>query len=172
MCVSPQCSAQCGLGQQMRTVQCLSYTGQPSSDCPEALRPPNMQQCESKCGATPIANGDGEYRNVCKHTGTHTQTHHTGTHTNTHRTLTTIQPSLYQSSISAPFSRWDDTALTERIHLPSEVELSAGQSSLDPPSSPCYDRCVLGCIETGPAHTSIELNGTGRESRVCGDANG
>uniref|UniRef100_A0A8C7DLT8 ADAM metallopeptidase with thrombospondin type 1 motif 6 n=1 Tax=Oncorhynchus kisutch TaxID=8019 RepID=A0A8C7DLT8_ONCKI len=53
-----QCSAQCGLGQQMRTVQCLSYTGQPSSDCPKALRPPNMQQCESKCGATPIANGD------------------------------------------------------------------------------------------------------------------
>uniref|UniRef100_A0A8K9WV98 ADAM metallopeptidase with thrombospondin type 1 motif, 6 n=1 Tax=Oncorhynchus mykiss TaxID=8022 RepID=A0A8K9WV98_ONCMY len=53
-----QCSAQCGLGQQMRTVQCLSYTGQPSSDCPEGLRPTAMQQCESKCDAMPIANGD------------------------------------------------------------------------------------------------------------------
>ncbi|XP_008323759.1 A disintegrin and metalloproteinase with thrombospondin motifs 6 [Cynoglossus semilaevis] len=53
-----QCSAQCGLGQQMRTVQCLSYTGQPSHECPESLRPSTMQQCESKCDATPIANGD------------------------------------------------------------------------------------------------------------------
>ncbi|CAL8278107.1 unnamed protein product [Merluccius merluccius] len=54
-----QCSAQCGLGQQMRTVQCLSYTGQPSSDCSDSLRPTTMQQCESKCdSATPISNGD------------------------------------------------------------------------------------------------------------------
>ncbi|XP_055010162.1 A disintegrin and metalloproteinase with thrombospondin motifs 6 [Boleophthalmus pectinirostris] len=53
-----QCSAHCGLGQQMRTVQCLSYTGQPSSDCAESLRPAIMQQCESKCDATPIATGD------------------------------------------------------------------------------------------------------------------
>ncbi|XP_019747909.1 A disintegrin and metalloproteinase with thrombospondin motifs 6 isoform X4 [Hippocampus comes] len=53
-----QCSAQCGLGQQMRTVQCLSYTGQPSSECADALRPTTMQQCESKCDATPISNGD------------------------------------------------------------------------------------------------------------------
>ncbi|XP_072570963.1 A disintegrin and metalloproteinase with thrombospondin motifs 6 isoform X4 [Paramormyrops kingsleyae] len=60
-----QCSAQCGLGQQMRTVQCLSYTGQPSSECPESLRPPAMQQCESKCDATPISNGD-ECRDVNK----------------------------------------------------------------------------------------------------------
>ncbi|XP_062068074.1 A disintegrin and metalloproteinase with thrombospondin motifs 6 isoform X5 [Lepus europaeus] len=51
-----QCSAQCGLGQQMRTVQCLSYTGQASSDCPETSRPPSMQQCESKCDSTPISN--------------------------------------------------------------------------------------------------------------------
>uniref|UniRef100_A0A3B3R068 ADAM metallopeptidase with thrombospondin type 1 motif 6 n=1 Tax=Paramormyrops kingsleyae TaxID=1676925 RepID=A0A3B3R068_9TELE len=58
-----QCSAQCGLGQQMRTVQCLSYTGQPSSECPESLRPPAMQQCESKCDATPISN---ECRDVNK----------------------------------------------------------------------------------------------------------
>ncbi|XP_067289939.1 A disintegrin and metalloproteinase with thrombospondin motifs 6 isoform X2 [Pseudorasbora parva] len=53
-----QCSAHCGLGQQMRTVQCLSYTGQPSSDCTDSLRPNTMQQCESKCDATPISNGD------------------------------------------------------------------------------------------------------------------
>ncbi|XP_037341407.2 A disintegrin and metalloproteinase with thrombospondin motifs 6 [Pungitius pungitius] len=53
-----QCSAQCGLGQQMRTVACLSYTGQPSADCAESLRPATMQQCESKCDATPVSNGD------------------------------------------------------------------------------------------------------------------
>ncbi|KAI7793269.1 A disintegrin and metalloproteinase with thrombospondin motifs 6 [Triplophysa rosa] len=53
-----QCSAQCGLGQQMRTVQCVSYTGQLSNECPESLRPNTMQQCESKCDATPISNGD------------------------------------------------------------------------------------------------------------------
>ncbi|MGH0178490.1 UNVERIFIED_CONTAM: hypothetical protein FKN15_005651 [Acipenser sinensis] len=51
-----QCSAQCGLGQQMRTVQCLSYTSQLSNDCPDSLRPPTMQQCDSKCDATPIVN--------------------------------------------------------------------------------------------------------------------
>uniref|UniRef100_A0A8C3LX66 ADAM metallopeptidase with thrombospondin type 1 motif 6 n=1 Tax=Chrysolophus pictus TaxID=9089 RepID=A0A8C3LX66_CHRPC len=51
-----QCSAQCGLGQQMRTVQCLSYTGQASSECSETHRPPSMQQCESKCDSTPISN--------------------------------------------------------------------------------------------------------------------
>ncbi|XP_016097807.1 A disintegrin and metalloproteinase with thrombospondin motifs 6-like [Sinocyclocheilus grahami] len=52
------CSAQCGLGQQMRMVQCLSYTGQPSTECPESLRPNIMQQCESKCDAIPISGGD------------------------------------------------------------------------------------------------------------------
>lgn len=59
-CFLLQCSAQCGLGQQMRTVQCLSYTGQPSNDCAESLRPTTMQQCESKCDATPISSGDGK----------------------------------------------------------------------------------------------------------------
>uniref|UniRef100_A0A8C1QNC2 ADAM metallopeptidase with thrombospondin type 1 motif, 6 n=1 Tax=Cyprinus carpio TaxID=7962 RepID=A0A8C1QNC2_CYPCA len=58
-----QCSAQCGLGQQTRTVQCLSYTGQPSTECPESLRPNTMQQCESKCDATPIS---GECKDVNK----------------------------------------------------------------------------------------------------------
>lgn len=46
----------------MRTVQCLSYAGQPSNDCAETLRPSMIQPCESKCDATPIANGDGEYQ--------------------------------------------------------------------------------------------------------------
>ncbi|KAK7808915.1 hypothetical protein U0070_005322 [Myodes glareolus] len=55
-----QCSAQCGLGQQMRSVQCLSYTGQASVDCPETARPPSMQQCESKCDSTPISSTEGE----------------------------------------------------------------------------------------------------------------
>ncbi|KAM4719507.1 A disintegrin and metalloproteinase with thrombospondin motifs 6 [Anableps anableps] len=53
-----QCSAQCGLGQQMRAVTCLSYTGQPSNECPESLRPATMQQCESKCDAIPNSNSD------------------------------------------------------------------------------------------------------------------
>lgn len=60
MFVCLQCSAQCGLGQQMRTVQCVSYTGQLSNECPESLRPNTMQQCESKCDATPISGGDGK----------------------------------------------------------------------------------------------------------------
>lgn len=55
-----QCLAQCGLGQQMRTVQCLSYTGQPSNECLETLRPAMMQQCESKCDAVPVSNSDGK----------------------------------------------------------------------------------------------------------------
>ncbi|KAF5912035.1 hypothetical protein HPG69_003309 [Diceros bicornis minor] len=59
VCMNIHCSAQCGLGQQMRTVQCLSYTGQASSDCPETVRPPSMQQCESKCDTTPISNTEG-----------------------------------------------------------------------------------------------------------------
>ncbi|RVE66130.1 hypothetical protein OJAV_G00123340 [Oryzias javanicus] len=53
-----QCSAHCGLGQQMRTVTCLSYTGQLSNECPESQRPATMQQCESKCNSTPNSNGD------------------------------------------------------------------------------------------------------------------
>ncbi|KAM9307195.1 A disintegrin and metalloproteinase with thrombospondin motifs 6 isoform 3-T3 [Pholidichthys leucotaenia] len=53
-----QCSAQCGLGQHMRTVQCLTSTGQPSSDCPESQRPATMQQCESKCDASPVSSSD------------------------------------------------------------------------------------------------------------------
>ncbi|NXY74397.1 ATS10 metalloproteinase, partial [Glareola pratincola] len=54
--VSRQCSAQCGLGQQRRSVQCLAHTGQPSSDCVESLQPPGMQQCETKCESGPTDN--------------------------------------------------------------------------------------------------------------------
>ncbi|XP_062481181.1 A disintegrin and metalloproteinase with thrombospondin motifs 10 [Pezoporus occidentalis] len=51
-----ECSAQCGLGQQRRSVQCLAHTGQPSSDCVETLQPPGMQQCETKCESGPTDN--------------------------------------------------------------------------------------------------------------------
>ncbi|RMC00879.1 hypothetical protein DUI87_22564 [Hirundo rustica rustica] len=51
-----ECSAQCGLGQQRRSVQCLAHTGQPSVDCVEALQPPGMQQCETKCESGPTDN--------------------------------------------------------------------------------------------------------------------
>lgn len=45
----------------MRIVQCLSYTGQASGDCPETVRPPSMQQCESKCDSTPTSNTEGKF---------------------------------------------------------------------------------------------------------------
>ncbi|XP_027020729.1 A disintegrin and metalloproteinase with thrombospondin motifs 10 isoform X1 [Tachysurus fulvidraco] len=44
-----ECSAKCGMGHQMRSVQCVSHTGLPSSECPELHRPVFMQQCRSKC---------------------------------------------------------------------------------------------------------------------------
>ncbi|XP_061680896.1 A disintegrin and metalloproteinase with thrombospondin motifs 10 isoform X1 [Syngnathoides biaculeatus] len=44
-----ECSAKCGLGQEMRSVQCLTHTGMPSNECLEHLRPASMQQCKSKC---------------------------------------------------------------------------------------------------------------------------
>ncbi|XP_067872497.1 A disintegrin and metalloproteinase with thrombospondin motifs 10 [Heterodontus francisci] len=59
------CSVQCGLGQQMRMVQCLTYIGQPSMECPESLRPAAMQQCESRCEALPTENPE-ECRDVNK----------------------------------------------------------------------------------------------------------
>lgn len=55
---SLQCSSQCGLGQQQRTVRCTSHTGQPSRECTEALRPSTMQQCEAKCDSV-VPPGDG-----------------------------------------------------------------------------------------------------------------
>ncbi|KAM4710405.1 A disintegrin and metalloproteinase with thrombospondin motifs 10-like isoform 4-T5 [Discoglossus pictus] len=53
-----ECSAQCGLGQQRRSVQCMSHTGQTSLECPESMRPPGMQQCETKCEAGPSDSPD------------------------------------------------------------------------------------------------------------------
>lgn len=54
-----ECSAKCGLGQEMRSVQCLAHTGQPSSECLEHQRPAAMQQCRSKCDLSlPIAAED------------------------------------------------------------------------------------------------------------------
>lgn len=53
-----ECSAQCGHGQQRRSVQCVSHRGQPSVECIETLRPPAMQQCENKCEAGPSDSPD------------------------------------------------------------------------------------------------------------------
>uniref|UniRef100_A0A8C9XWX8 ADAM metallopeptidase with thrombospondin type 1 motif, 10 n=1 Tax=Sander lucioperca TaxID=283035 RepID=A0A8C9XWX8_SANLU len=44
-----ECSARCGLGQEMRSVQCLTPSRQPSNECLEHQRPAGMQQCKSKC---------------------------------------------------------------------------------------------------------------------------
>ncbi|XP_051028759.1 A disintegrin and metalloproteinase with thrombospondin motifs 10 isoform X3 [Acomys russatus] len=62
-----ECSTQCGLGQQQRTVRCTSHTGQPSGECTEALRPSTMQQCEAKCDSVvPPGDGPEECKDVNK----------------------------------------------------------------------------------------------------------
>lgn len=62
-----ECSTQCGLGQQQRTVHCTSHTGQPSRECTEALRPSTMQQCEAKCDSVvPPGDGPEECKDVNK----------------------------------------------------------------------------------------------------------
>ncbi|NP_766207.2 A disintegrin and metalloproteinase with thrombospondin motifs 10 isoform 1 preproprotein [Mus musculus] len=62
-----ECSTQCGLGQQQRTVRCTSHTGQPSRECTEALRPSTMQQCEAKCDSVvPPGDGPEECKDVNK----------------------------------------------------------------------------------------------------------
>ncbi|XP_010826776.1 PREDICTED: A disintegrin and metalloproteinase with thrombospondin motifs 10 [Bison bison bison] len=61
-----ECSAQCGFGQQQRPVRCSSHTGQPSSECAEALRPPATQQCEAKCDSAPPGDGLEECKDVNK----------------------------------------------------------------------------------------------------------
>lgn len=59
-CVS-QCSAKCGLGQEMRSVQCLTHTGQLSNECLEHQRPASMQQCKSKCDLSlPVSTDNSE----------------------------------------------------------------------------------------------------------------
>ncbi|MEQ2251677.1 A disintegrin and metalloproteinase with thrombospondin motifs 6 [Ilyodon furcidens] len=63
-----ECSARCGLGQEMRSVQCLAHTGQPSNECLEHQRPAAMQQCKSKCDPSlPI---DTENPEECKDVST------------------------------------------------------------------------------------------------------
>ncbi|KAM7140843.1 A disintegrin and metalloproteinase with thrombospondin motifs 10 isoform 7-T9 [Molossus nigricans] len=61
-----ECSVQCGLGQQQRTVRCSSHTGQPSSECAETLRPPTTQQCEAKCDSMPPGDSPEECKDVNK----------------------------------------------------------------------------------------------------------
>nr|XP_034342722.1 A disintegrin and metalloproteinase with thrombospondin motifs 10 isoform X4 [Arvicanthis niloticus] len=62
-----ECSTQCGVGQQQRTVHCTSHTGQPSRECTEALRPSTTQQCEAKCDSVvPPADGPEECKDVNK----------------------------------------------------------------------------------------------------------
>uniref|UniRef100_A0AAQ4QFS6 ADAM metallopeptidase with thrombospondin type 1 motif, 10 n=1 Tax=Gasterosteus aculeatus aculeatus TaxID=481459 RepID=A0AAQ4QFS6_GASAC len=56
-----ECSARCGLGQEMRSVQCLTPNGQPSNECLEHQRPSAMQQCKSKCDLSlPISTDNPE----------------------------------------------------------------------------------------------------------------
>ncbi|XP_068446167.1 A disintegrin and metalloproteinase with thrombospondin motifs 10 isoform X1 [Clinocottus analis] len=56
-----ECSARCGLGQEMRSVQCLTPNGQPSNECLEHQRPAAMQQCKSKCDLSlPISTDNPE----------------------------------------------------------------------------------------------------------------
>uniref|UniRef100_A0A4W6CTV2 ADAM metallopeptidase with thrombospondin type 1 motif, 10 n=1 Tax=Lates calcarifer TaxID=8187 RepID=A0A4W6CTV2_LATCA len=56
-----ECSAKCGLGQEMRSVQCLTHTGQPSTECLDHQRPAAMQQCKSKCDLSlPISTDNPE----------------------------------------------------------------------------------------------------------------
>ncbi|KAL7992939.1 hypothetical protein Chor_017195 [Crotalus horridus] len=51
--------SECSFGQQRRSVQCVTYTGQPSNECVEALKPSAMQQCESKCDSGLTENSEG-----------------------------------------------------------------------------------------------------------------
>uniref|UniRef100_A0A8D3EE04 ADAM metallopeptidase with thrombospondin type 1 motif, 10 n=1 Tax=Scophthalmus maximus TaxID=52904 RepID=A0A8D3EE04_SCOMX len=56
-----ECSARCGLGQEMRSVQCLTHTGQLSNECLDHQRPAAMQQCKSKCDLSlPISTDNPE----------------------------------------------------------------------------------------------------------------
>ncbi|TNM88279.1 hypothetical protein fugu_006500 [Takifugu bimaculatus] len=56
-----ECSAKCGLGQEMRSVQCLTHTGQLSNECLEHQRPASMQQCKSKCDLSlPVGTDNSE----------------------------------------------------------------------------------------------------------------
>ena len=60
-----QCSAKCGLGQEMRSVQCLTHTGQLSNECLEHQRPASMQQCKSKCDLSLSVSADNSEGQKC-----------------------------------------------------------------------------------------------------------
>ncbi|KAG7279409.1 hypothetical protein CRUP_024228 [Coryphaenoides rupestris] len=53
-----ECLSKCGLGQAMRSVQCLTHTGLPSNECMDYQRPAAMQQCKSKCDLSLPASTD------------------------------------------------------------------------------------------------------------------
>uniref|UniRef100_A0A3Q3KHW4 ADAM metallopeptidase with thrombospondin type 1 motif, 10 n=1 Tax=Monopterus albus TaxID=43700 RepID=A0A3Q3KHW4_MONAL len=56
-----ECSAKCGLGQEMRSVKCLTHTSHPSSECLDHQRPAATQQCKSKCAVSlPISTDNPE----------------------------------------------------------------------------------------------------------------
>uniref|UniRef100_A0A8C2A9T7 ADAM metallopeptidase with thrombospondin type 1 motif, 10 n=1 Tax=Cyprinus carpio TaxID=7962 RepID=A0A8C2A9T7_CYPCA len=61
-----ECSAMCGMGQEIRLVQCLTHTGQPSNECPETHRPTSMQQCKSKCDKNGPTDNPEECKDVNK----------------------------------------------------------------------------------------------------------
>uniref|UniRef100_A0A673JAV4 PLAC domain-containing protein n=1 Tax=Sinocyclocheilus rhinocerous TaxID=307959 RepID=A0A673JAV4_9TELE len=61
-----ECSAWCGMGQEIRLVQCLTHIGQPSNECTETHRPASMQQCKSKCDK----NGPTDNPEECKDVNT------------------------------------------------------------------------------------------------------
>ncbi|XP_062308696.1 A disintegrin and metalloproteinase with thrombospondin motifs 10 [Osmerus eperlanus] len=59
-----ECSSRCGLGQEMRLVQCLTHTGQPAVECPDLQRPAAMQQCKSRCDLTIPTDNPEECKDV------------------------------------------------------------------------------------------------------------
>ncbi|XP_077866750.1 A disintegrin and metalloproteinase with thrombospondin motifs 6 [Saccoglossus kowalevskii] len=58
-----KCSAECGKGQQVRSVECRAYTGLPSSECHANLMPPQIQECEAPCEPVDKTNDECEDAN-------------------------------------------------------------------------------------------------------------
>ncbi|XP_013409605.1 A disintegrin and metalloproteinase with thrombospondin motifs 6 [Lingula anatina] len=48
-----ECSAECGKGQQRRTVVCKTYTGRSSDKCHFRDKPHDIQECETPCNVAP-----------------------------------------------------------------------------------------------------------------------
>ncbi|XP_035378070.1 A disintegrin and metalloproteinase with thrombospondin motifs 10 isoform X1 [Electrophorus electricus] len=59
-----ECSSKCGVGQQMRLVQCVTHAGHPSNECPEMPRPASVQQCRSKCDLSGPTDNPEECKDV------------------------------------------------------------------------------------------------------------